>query len=364
MNMEREIYNVSVDDIIPNRFQPRLAFDGEALQELADSIKEHGIIQPLVLRKLGNKYEIIAGERRYKASCKAGLSHVPAIIVNLDDNVSAEVALVENLQRRDLSAIEEAKSYQKLLDRGYLTQEELAQKMGKSQPTIANKLRLLQLPEEAQKALLDNKISERHARSLLTLKNEKEQVDLLHRIIKERLTVKQTDDIIKEGEEGTETGKEKKLEPVSHKMEVPQSEVKTINIDEILRGNFEEQKAKPPVKPSFDDLLKVKPHTIEPIEQLDIEDDLTGLDLFGGSLSDQLKKRETIAQNSSNGTYNYAIPTVNTVNVNSNMDLRAAINTVRECIANIEKYGFDVDAEEFDFEKMYQIVIKIDKNNH
>jgi len=191
---------------------------------------------------------------------------------------------------------------------------------------------------------------------------EEDLIKLLHRIIKERLTVKQTDDIIK-GEESGETGAKKQLEPFTPNIELEPVEVKAINIDEILKSNVEE--AKPtPKKPSFEDLLQVKPHTIEPIEQLDIEDDLTGLDLFGGSLNEQLKKREAASQNATTGSYSYAIPTVNTVSVNSNMDLRAAINTVRECIANIEKYGFDVDAEEFDFEKMYQIVIKIDKNNH
>ena len=114
MNTEENIQQILIDDIIPNRFQPRLAFDEEGLKELADSIKQHGIIQPLVLRRLGNKYEIIAGERRYKASIMAGLKTVPAIISNIDDNKSAEIALVENIQRRNLTSIEEAKSYKSL----------------------------------------------------------------------------------------------------------------------------------------------------------------------------------------------------------------------------------------------------------
>ena len=109
-NMEKEIIEVSLDDIIPNRFQPRLAFDEDALNELAKSIRQHGIIQPLVLRKVGNKYEIIAGERRYKASFIAGLTKVPAVVIDLNDNESAEVAIVENIQRKNLSALEEAKS--------------------------------------------------------------------------------------------------------------------------------------------------------------------------------------------------------------------------------------------------------------
>lgn len=157
MNLESGVLQVHVEDIIPNRFQPRLNFDEQALQELAASIRENGIIQPLVLRKLGDKYEIIAGERRFKAAQIAGLTTVPAVISNIDDNKSAEVALVENVQRKDLTAIEEARSYKNLLDKGYLTQEQLAKKMGLSQPAVANKLRLLNLDDEVQQALLDEK---------------------------------------------------------------------------------------------------------------------------------------------------------------------------------------------------------------
>ena len=192
MNLEQTVLQVHLEDIIPNRFQPRLNFDEQGLQELAASIKEHGIIQPLVLRKLGDKYEIIAGERRYKAAGMAGLTTVPAVIANIDDNKSAEVALVENVQRRDLTAIEEARSYKNLLDKGYLTQDQLAKRMGLSQPAVANKLRLLNLDEEVQQALLEEKISERHARTLLSLPLE-EQREWLHRIINERLTVRQLD---------------------------------------------------------------------------------------------------------------------------------------------------------------------------
>ena len=197
MNTESQIIEVNIDDIIPNRFQPRIAFDEKGLQELAASIKEHGIIQPLVLRKLGKKYEIIAGERRYKASTLAGLTKVPAIISNIDDNKSAEVALVENIQRRDLTPIEEARSYKNLLDKGYLTQEQLAKKMGLSQSTIANKLRLLNLDETVQQALLEGKISERHARSLLAIPDKEQQKEWLNKIITERMTVRQLDQEIK-----------------------------------------------------------------------------------------------------------------------------------------------------------------------
>ena len=130
MNLEQNILQIPIDNIIPNRFQPRLTFEDRGLEELANSIKQHGIIQPLVLRRIGDKYEIIAGERRYKAATLAGLDKVPAIIADIDDNKSAEVAIVENVQRRDLTPIEEARSYKNLLDKGYLTQSELAKKMG------------------------------------------------------------------------------------------------------------------------------------------------------------------------------------------------------------------------------------------
>ena len=195
-NMEKEIFEISLDDIIPNRFQPRLSFDEDALNELAKSIRQHGIIQPLVLRKIGDKYEIIAGERRYKAAYIAGLTKVPAVIIDLNDNESAEVAIVENIQRKNLSPIEEAKSYKKLLDRGYLTQDELASRMGKTQGSISNKLRLLNLSTDVQDALLNNQISERHARSLLKLENEDDQIEVLNRIIKQRMNVRDTDNLI------------------------------------------------------------------------------------------------------------------------------------------------------------------------
>lgn len=201
MQMEPQVLQVNLDDIIPNRFQPRISFDDQGLKELSASIKEHGIIQPLVLRKLGKKYEIIAGERRYKAATLAGLTVVPAVISNIDDNKSAEIALVENIQRRDLTPIEEARSYKNLLDKGYLTQEDLAKKMGLSQPAVANKLRLLNLDDSVQQALLDGKISERHARALLSLNDKASQREWLDKIISERMTVRQLDQALKKANE-------------------------------------------------------------------------------------------------------------------------------------------------------------------
>ena len=190
-----KIYNLNVEEIIPNRFQPRLAFDEKELNDLSNSIAKYGVIQPIVVRKTADKYEIIAGERRYKAACLAGLQTIPAIINNTDDNTSAEIALLENLQRKNLTVIEEAQSYKKLIDRGF-TQDEIANKLGISQSSIANKLRLLTLPREVREALLYNRISERHARSLLTLNDPDLQKSLLNKIVTERLTVRQTEDEI------------------------------------------------------------------------------------------------------------------------------------------------------------------------
>ena len=197
MRMRKEVFILSIDDILPNRFQPRIKFDEKAILELAESIKKHGVIQPIIVRKIADKYEIIAGERRYKASVIAGRQTIPAIITDVDDKESAEIALIENVQRQDMTPIEEAISYKKILDMGYLNQTELATKLGKTQSTIANKLRLLNLVDEVQEALLEEQISERHARSLLKLE-KKDQKNILDRIIKERLTVRKTDQIINE----------------------------------------------------------------------------------------------------------------------------------------------------------------------
>lgn len=196
MNEERKVVQLNVDDILPNRFQPRIKFNEDAILELSESIKEHGVIQPIVVRQIDDKYEIIAGERRYKASLMAGKQTIPAIITDLNDRDSAEVALIENVQRKDLTPIEEAVSYKKILDMGYLTQEALADKLGKTQSTIANKLRLLNLDEDVQEALLEEQISERHARSLLRLPIDL-QAEVAHKIIQDRMTVRKTDEYIK-----------------------------------------------------------------------------------------------------------------------------------------------------------------------
>ncbi len=195
-DMRAKVIDLDLNDILPNRFQPRIKFSEDSIIELSESIKEHGVIQPIIVRPIGDKYEIIAGERRYKASVLAGKDTIPAIISDIKDKECAEIALIENVQRRDLTAIEEAISYKKILDMGYLTQEQLAVRLGKSQSAVANKIRLLNLCDEVQEALMEEKISERHARSLLKIKEASKQKEMLERIINERLTVRKTEEEI------------------------------------------------------------------------------------------------------------------------------------------------------------------------
>lgn len=197
-NTNDQVVQLYLDDIIPNRFQPREVFDEKALKELAVSIKEHGVIQPIIVRNVKGKYEIIAGERRYKASALAGLTKIPAIIRDLDDKESSKVALLENLQRKNLTPIEEARTYQKILEIDEMTQEDLAKTMGKSQSAVANKLRLLSLPDDVQDSLLKEQISERHARALLNIPDHNKQTEMLKKIISNKMSVRAVEDEIKQ----------------------------------------------------------------------------------------------------------------------------------------------------------------------
>ena len=250
MRIGKEVLILNLDDVLPNRFQPRITFDEKAIMELTESIKEHGVIQPIVVRRIADKYEIIAGERRYKASVLAGKSTIPAILADLNDKDSAEVALIENIQRQDLTPIEEAVSYKKILDMGYLNQVDLANKLGKTQSTIANKLRLLNLSDEVQEALLKEKISERHARSLLKL-NEEQQKIMLNRIIVERLTVRKTDEEIEKMlvEEPNSSGEAKTIEHLDITIE-EKGEKDMINDNNEINV-VPEEKIETPIFPSF-----------------------------------------------------------------------------------------------------------------
>lgn len=401
MNREPLIQNVNIDYIIPNRFQPRLTFDEKSLNELASSIKEHGIIQPLVLRRLGDKYEIIAGERRYKAAQLAGLTEVPAIISNIDDNKSAEIALVENVQRRNLNSLEEAKSYKKILDKEGLTQDELAKKIGVSQSTIANKLRLLNLTSEAQDALMNDKISERHARSLLSVTDPEKQKALLNKVISERLTVRQLDDEIKKE---SNPASESALNHVPSYDELgdvgtPVEESPVTNESENIfnssnnRFNFEPAKedkpetlnlmAEEPVNESKEEKVQeeVQPSpgfnlfnfSNNTPEYPSLEDEVTNMNM------EPMDRLEEFNPFNSSSTISKDVPLENLdvpleevkkeeekpVEPPKKKILENNLDSVKEAyndfVNELKEAGYNVSSEDFDFEDLYQMIIKIEK---
>ena len=401
MNREPLIQNVNIDYIIPNRFQPRLTFDEKSLNELASSIKEHGIIQPLVLRRLGDKYEIIAGERRYKAAQLAGLTEVPAIISNIDDNKSAEIALVENVQRRNLNSLEEAKSYKKILDKEGLTQDELAKKIGVSQSTIANKLRLLNLTSEAQDALMNDKISERHARSLLSVSDPEKQKALLNKVISERLTVRQLDDEIKKesnpASESTlnhvpsydelgDVGTPVEETPVTNESEnifnssnnrlnfepAKEDKPETLNLmaDEPVNESKEE-KVQEEVQPSPGfNLFNFSNNTPE---YPSLEDEVTNMNM------EPMDRLEEFNPFNSSSTISKDVPLENLdvpleevkkeeekpVEPPKKKILENNLDSVKDAyndfVNELKEAGYNVSSEDFDFEDLYQMIIKIEK---
>lgn len=192
-----EALQIPLDKIVPNPHQPRLHFDEAKLGELAQSIKEHGILQPLIVSKVNNGYEIIAGERRFQAAKRAGLTAVPAVVRSATEQEKLELAIIENIQRHNLNPIEEAKAYLRLLDEFGMQQEAVAKKMGKSRSAVANTLRLLHLPIEIQRAVAEGKISEGHAKALLAIENPEKQRAVFELIIKEELTVRETEDKVR-----------------------------------------------------------------------------------------------------------------------------------------------------------------------
>ncbi len=419
MHNENEVVYLPLDEIIPNRFQPRELFDEKALKELSGSIKEHGVIQPIIVRSIGTKYEIIAGERRYKAAAMAGLTKIPAIVRDLDDRESAKVALLENLQRKDLSAIEEARTYQKILELDQLTQEDLAKTMSKSQSAIANKLRLLALPEEVQDALLREKISERHARSLLNIQDAKQQVELLNKVIETRMTVRELeqeiqkinhpeDDIIgsDEPKEVPQTSKffnldnlppipsmepELKEEPsIPSALETPDLDAIRANAKDISEGYeiadldallkltepevvVEEQKTNTSMEDSpfrfipneskeeSDSIARLesllKPPTV-PVEGEAASTNSTETLDFGTELA-----HPTEDLFAPNPTPSLATPIVEPLPMEKKYiyNMNQAIGEVRSIVKVLENSGFKVDSEEMDLVQEYQIVIKIAK---
>ena len=193
---EDKVYYVPIEKIVPNPYQPRRVFDRTSIDELCLSIRQYGILQPLLVRKVDDVYELIAGERRLKAAGQAGLKEIPVILKQFDETDAAVVALIENLQRRDLSYWEEAKAFDTLIRVHGMTQEMIADRVGKNQSTVANKLRLLRLSETVKRQLVMNKLSERHARALLRLHDETIQLEILNEIVTKNLNVQETEKLV------------------------------------------------------------------------------------------------------------------------------------------------------------------------
>ena len=194
---DKRVMEIPINNIVPNPYQPRRVFSQSALEELSESIKVYGILQPITVRSKSNdEYELVAGERRLRASKLAGLETIPAIINNMSDESSAVLALLENLQREDLNFIEEAMGYENLIKEHSFTQQQLAEKLGKNQSTIANKIRILRLPTDIKIKLVENGLTERHARALLKLLDEEMMREVLDKVIKSDLNVKKTEKLI------------------------------------------------------------------------------------------------------------------------------------------------------------------------
>ena len=403
MNLEKEVFELNINDIMPNRFQPREIFDEQALNELALSIKEHGVIQPIIVRKIGDKYEIIAGERRYRASQLAGKTTIPALVRDIDDKETAKIALLENLQRSDLTPIEEAKTYQTILKLDNITQDELAANLGKSQSTVANKLRLLNLAEEVQTALLNKQISERHARSLLNVPNLEDQKKLLNQVIINRLTVRQLDDEIM-----NLTGKKPQEEQSIEQQNLNTFENNTTKLKNDIVNNKEQNsiitepqqknsqttnisnettsKEEPSLpKTNIFDMLRQQSTQEQEVEvsqqTININKEPTNIvdktpetnqeqQIIIPTINEKEEKvqEQTLAEETSKEEPIITIPnaptdtTLQQPNYNQVYDLRFAINNVRQAVQNTEKFGFNIDVQEFDLDNVYQIIIKIDKN--
>ncbi|MCW1929056.1 ParB/RepB/Spo0J family partition protein [Bhargavaea beijingensis] len=212
LKQSEQVEQIDLKLLKPNPYQPRKVFEEESLKELTESIREHGILQPIIVRKKGRKYEIVVGERRFRASGKAGLESVPAVVRDMTDQQMMELAILENLQREDLNPVEEAEAYKQLMDALGLTQEQLAFRLGKSRPHIANHLRLLSLPEEVRAMLSDGRLSMGHGRALLGLKNKKQIEPVAQKTAADSLNVRQLEALVQRMNEDVprETKKEKK----------------------------------------------------------------------------------------------------------------------------------------------------------
>ncbi|KMY21361.1 ParB/RepB/Spo0J family partition protein [Bacillus pumilus] len=210
---EETVEEIKIKDLRPNPYQPRKTFDEDALSDLKESIQQHGVLQPIIVRKSIKGYDIVAGERRFRAAQQAGLTTIPAIVREFSETLMREIALLENLQREDLTPLEEAEAYASLLDHLSVTQEELAKRLGKSRPHIANHLRLLTLPDEVQKLIADGKLSMGHGRTLLSLKNKNKLAPLVKKIVDEGLNVRQVEKLVQQLNENVPRETKKKEAP-------------------------------------------------------------------------------------------------------------------------------------------------------
>ncbi|MDQ0339286.1 ParB family chromosome partitioning protein [Caldalkalibacillus uzonensis] len=213
-----KVIQIKLSELRPNPYQPRKDFNAEAIAELTQSIKEHGVIQPIIVRKSLKGYEIVAGERRFRASKEAGLETIPAVVKNFTESQVMEIALIENLQRENLNAMEVAYAYKKLMDKFNLTQDELALKVGKSRPHVANFLRLLQLPDNVQTYVSRGTLSMGHARALLGCKDKKSIVKLAKKCIDEQLSVRQLEQLIKQLNDVSRETKKKKVKQETNRV--------------------------------------------------------------------------------------------------------------------------------------------------
>lgn len=406
-----EVVQLNLDDIIPNRFQPREVFDERALKELAVSIKEHGVIQPIIVRNVQNgKYEIIAGERRYKASALAGLTKIPSIIRNLDDKESSKVALLENLQRKNLNAIEEAKTYQKILELDEMTQEELAKTMGKSQSAVANKLRLLNLSEEVQDAILKEQISERHARALLNVPDSKKQKELLKKVIDEKISVRKLEEEInnlypKEKKEAVEIeqatngflnnsplipttvnveeennyGKvtiappeegEKKEEKFLNYGEIGKEEEsmdspqgfelpKPIEIDKIKENSTDINIPLNVPTSDIDGMLNITSGPITPAEKIIKETSTEQKE----KIDDYFKTPDLAAVNNPSIDNQDVSITIDSTPEKEKYSVEEATEKIRKLVEDLKNHGIDINADEMNFPTSYQVIIKIQKED-
>ena len=399
MNRDSRIVEIELNKLVPNRFQPRKTF-GEDVSELAESIRAHGILQPITVRPLGEKYEIIMGERRYRACEKLGLHTIPAMVVDMNDREAMEVALIENLQRQDLNAIEEALSYKRILNAGYITQEQLAQRIGKNQSTIANKLRLLTLEKEVQKALLQNQISERHARSLLRLKDRDQQLRMLKKVVDEKMTVKRLDaEIDKIERYGAYQIKDDPIEIidfddnpfVENEPQVSENNQSGIELEDY--SNYNKTETEDSVS-NWEDTPKVsekeskKKPTVPSlgiVDDFDNPDDLVVVETNHGfndavngpsiqnndldlNIGNQEDETETVEL--ANVEPDTIDPIVEQAETESPEDINMPKATtdfteiervINNCQSELARLGYNVRMEKYDFEKMFQVILKIDK---